>query len=323
MPMQILKYNATGTLQWTYNTPYDTSNVWLGTFAVDNAGNSYVTAGSVAKIHKISPSGTFQLNNSNPGGMLAEFWAIAFNCDETSLVIGGTGGTILQTNAVIYEISTSNLTVIDQQFVSNGSNTSFPPNLEEVRSITSSKNGKYYFMTQDTMGYMNDFFNLCPNGTTSFYKRNHGASWGYKLENYRYDNSGICALAADPYHLFINRGNKIEKRTLPDCFFIQDNTIPGGQYNTLFPSGHSVGNSGIAIDQCGNVYVGSTTGVVKFDNGLIQQAFYPTNFTVYDLEINTNGELIAVGGTGTSTSSTRSGCIRSFAIGACAPQTST
>ena len=50
--MQILKYNSAGTLQWTYNTPYDTSNVWLGTFAVDNLGNSYVTAGSTAQIQK-------------------------------------------------------------------------------------------------------------------------------------------------------------------------------------------------------------------------------------------------------------------------------
>lgn len=325
MPMQILKYNASGTLQWTYNTPYDTSNVWLGTFAVDNAGNSYVTAGSVAQIQKISPTGALLLNNANPGGILssAEFWTIAFNCDESSLVIGGTGGALLQLDAVIYNVNTSNLNITNQQFISNGPTTSIPPNVEEVRSITSAKNGKYYFMTQDTMGYVNDNFTLCPTGTTSFFKMNHGAGWGYKLENYRYDNSGICALAADQNHLYFNRGNKIEKRSLQDCSFIQDNTIPGGQYNSVFLGGYTVGNSGIAIDQCGNIYVGSTTGVVKYDQLLIQQAFYPTTFAVYDLEINTNGELIAVGGTGTSTSSTRSGAIRSIAVGACAPIAST
>ncbi len=325
MPMQILKYNATGTLQWTYNTPYDTSNVWLGTFAVDNVGNSYVTAGSVAQIQKISPSGTLLLNNASPGGILssAEFWTIAFNCDETSLVIGGTGGALLQLDAVIYNVNTSTLNITNQQFISNGPTTSIPPNVEEVRSITSAKNGKYYFMTQDTLGYVNDNFTLCPNGTSSFFKMNHGAGWGYKLENYRYDNAGICALAADQYHLFINRGNKIEKRSLQNCAFIQDNTIPGGQYNSVFLGGYTVGNSGIAIDQCGNIYVGSTTGVVKYDQLLIQQAFYPTTFAVYDIEINTNGEVIAVGGTGTSTSSTRSGAVRSIAVGACQPISTT
>ena len=321
MPMQILKYNAAGTLQWTYNTPYDTSNVWLGTFAVDNVGNSYVTAGSVAQIQKISPAGALLLNNASPGGILssAEFWTIAFNCDETSLVIGGTGGALLQIDAVIYNVNTSTLNITNQQFISNGPTFSFPPDLEEVRAITSAKNGKYYFMTQDTMGFVNDNFTLCPTGTTSFFKMNHGAGWGYKLENYRYDNSGICALAADQDHLYVNRGNKIEKRNLQNCAFIQDNAIPGGQYSSVFLGGYTVGNSGIAIDQCGNIYVGSTTGVVKYDQLLIQQAFYPTTFAVYDVEINTNGEIIAVGGTGTSSSGTRSGAVRSIAVGACAP----
>ncbi len=321
MPMQILKYNAAGTLQWTYNTPYDTSNVWLGTFAVDNVGNSYVTAGSVAQIQKISPAGALLLNNASPGGILssAEFWTIAFNCDETSLVIGGTGGALLQIDAVIYNVNTSTLNITNQQFISNGPTFSFPPDLEEVRAITSAKNGKYYFMTQDTMGFVNDNFTLCPTGTTSFFKMNHGAGWGYKLENYRYDNSGICALAADQDHLYVNRGNKIEKRNLQNCAIIQDNTIPGGQYSSVFLGGYTVGNSGIAIDQCGNIYVGSTTGIVKYDQLLIQQAFYPTTFAVYDVEINTNGEIIAVGGTGTSSSGTRSGAVHSIAVGACAP----
>ena len=321
MPLQILKYSPSGNLLWTYSTPYDTSNVWLGTFAVDDAGNSYVTAGSVAQIQKINPSGTLLVDNPNPGGVLssAEFWTIAFNCDQTKLVIGGTGGALLQLDAVIYDVNPTSLNVVAQQFISSGPTTSFPPNIEEVRAITAAPNGKYYFMTQDTIGYINDDFNWCPSGSGGFFKTNHGKDWAYKLENYRYDNAGICALATNEYHLFFNRGNKIEKREFQNCFFVQDNTIPGGQYNTIFPSGHSVGNSGIAIDQCGNIFVGSTTGVYKFDSGLIQQAFYPTNFAVYDVEINSNGEILACGGTGTSTSGTRTGAIRSLGVGACAP----
>ncbi|MCS7073824.1 MAG: hypothetical protein NZ108_05100, partial [Bacteroidia bacterium] len=57
MPMQLLKYNNSGVLQWTFNTPYDTSYGWLGTFATDNAGNSYVTNGSVAEIIKVNTNG--------------------------------------------------------------------------------------------------------------------------------------------------------------------------------------------------------------------------------------------------------------------------
>lgn len=321
MPMQILKYNSAGTLLWTYSTPYDTSNVWLGTFAVDNIGNSYVTAGSVAQIQKISPAGALLVSNPSPGGILssAEFWTIAFNCDETGLVIGGTGGALLQLDAVVYNVNTTTLNISNQQFISNGPTAAFPPNLEEVRCIAAAPNGRYYFMTHDTIGYLSDNFGGCPSGSSNFYKGPHGANWGYKCENFRYDNAGIQTLAIDTDHIYMHRGNEIQKRNLQDGSFIQSNVIPGGQYNTLFPSGRSVGSAGIAIDQCGNIYVGSTTGVVKYDGLLIQQAFYPTSFAVYDLEINTNGELLVSGGTGTSTTGTRTGAIRSMAIGACAP----
>ena len=321
MPMQILKYNSSGALLWTYNTPYDTSNVWLGTFAVDNIGNSYVTAGSVAQIQKISPAGALLVNNPNPGGILssAEFWTIAFNCDETGLVIGGTGGALLQLDAVVYNVNTNTLNISNQQFISNGPTTSIPPNLEEVRAITSAPNGKYYFMTHDTIGYLSDNFGGCPSGSSNFYKGPHGAGWGYKCENFRYDNAGIHALATTANHLYMHRGNQIQKRSLQDGSLIQSNTIPGGQFASVFLGGNQTGCAGIATDACGNIYVGSTTGVVKYDELLIQQAFYPTSFVVYDIEINTNGELLVSGGTGTSTTGTRTGAIRSMAIGACAP----
>lgn len=321
MPMQILKYSATGTLLWTYSTPYDTSNVWLGTFAVDNAGNSYVTAGSVAQIQKISPAGALLVNNPSPGGILssAEFWTIAFNCDETGLVIGGTGGALFQLDAVVYNVNTTTLNISNQQFISNGPTTSIPPNLEEVRAITSAPNGKYYFMTHDTIGYLSDNFGGCPTGSSSFYKGPHGAGWGYKCENFRYDNAGINALATTANHLYMHRGNEIQKRSLQDGSLIQSNAIPGGQFASVFLGGNQTGCAGIAIDACGNIYVGSTTGVVKYDELLIQQAFFPTSFAVYDIEINTNGELLVSGGTGTSTASTRTGAIRSVAVGACAP----
>ena len=32
-PLQLIKYNSAGAIQWTYNTPYDTSS-WLGTFTM-------------------------------------------------------------------------------------------------------------------------------------------------------------------------------------------------------------------------------------------------------------------------------------------------
>ena len=74
--------------------------------AVDNLGNSYVTAGSTAAIQKISPAGALVWNNANPGGLFSndEFWSISFNCDQSMLVVGGTGGSGLNLTASIYNI---------------------------------------------------------------------------------------------------------------------------------------------------------------------------------------------------------------------------
>ena len=328
MPMQVLKYNPTGTLQWTYNTPYDTSNVWLGTFATDLIGNTYVTAGSTAQIQKIGPGGGpgTLWNNTSPGGIIssAEFWNISFNCDQTKLVIGGTGGAILALDARIYNVDVNTGNISAQQQVSIGPMFSFPPNLEEVRSITAAPNGKYYFLTHDTIGYINSNINLCPINSTSFVKTSHGVNFGYKCENYRYDNSGIMAIRADANFVYVHTGTQLQKRSLSTLAIIATVTIPGGQFNTGFGGG-SVSNSGIDIDNCGNIYVGSTTGVYKFNASLVQQgSLLPTPFKVYDVVVNSAGEIVAVGGTGDYNSSNRSGGVQSFsAAGACLPLTTT
>ena len=153
MPMQLLKYNSAGVLQWTYNTPYDTSSVWLGTLAVDNGGNSFVTAGSIAAIQKINAAGGLVWDNPNPGGLFSndEFWSISFNCDQTKLVVGGTGGGGLNLLASIYDIDVASGNVLSSANVASGNAFGIPPSIQEVRAICASPNGKYYFMTQDTV----------------------------------------------------------------------------------------------------------------------------------------------------------------------------
>lgn len=323
MPMQLLKYNAAGTLQWTYNTPYDTSNVWLGTLAVDNLGNSYVTAGSTAAIQKISPAGALVWNNANPGGLFSndEFWSISFNCDQSMLVVGGTGGSGLNLTASIYNIDITTGNVISSADVAQGSTFGIPPSVQEVRAICASPNGKFYFMTQDTVGAFNQNFNAC-NGAPLFYKIDNSYDLGYKCENYRYDNAGICAIKANNSFYYTQNGVNVVKRNLQTGAILITSSIPGGA-NTTALGDFSVSNSGIDIDNCGNVYVGSSTGVVKFDANLAQLATYPTTYKVYDVHVTTAGDVVAVGSTGTSSSNVRTGYIQTFAAGACAPMSST
>lgn len=326
MPMQILKYSSTGALQWTYNTPYDTSNVWLGTMATDLLGNTYVTAGSTAQIQKINTAGTVVWNNPSPGGIFssAEFWTISFNCDQTKLVIGGTGGLLLDLEAVIYDVNVNTGNITAQESVAVGPLTGIPPNIQEVRAVSAAPNGKYYFLVHDSLGYINDNFSLCPNGSSSLFKITNGIDFGYKCEDFRYDNAGICAIKADANALYVNTGAQLQKRSLSTGAIVSSVAIPSGALNTDFFGSKSVSNSGIDIDNCGNIYVGSTNGIYKFNSSLVQQASYATSFKVYDLVVSTAGDVIAVGGTGDYNSSSRSGGIQSFsAAGACLPLTST
>jgi gliding motility-associated-like protein len=96
-------------------------------------------------------------------------------------------------------------------------------------------------------------------------------------------------------------------------------TIPGGAYTLTLGQGQ-VSNSGIDIDSCGNVYVGSINEVVKYDANLNQITTYPTssNFNVYDVQVSPNGNIIAAGSTGNDNSGARTGYVETFAAGACA-----
>ena len=318
-PMQILKYSPTGSLLWTYSTPYDTANVWLGTFAVDNAGNSYVTAGSSAQIQKVSPAGSVVWNNNSPGGIftLTEFWTIAFNCDQTKLVIGGTSGSFTPVPCV-YDVNMSNGNIISSQDVTGGGNLGgFPPNTPEVRAINSTVNGKYYFMTHDSIGYISDNLSFCP-GETGPFRVANGYNMSYKCENFRYDNSGIEAIAYYNGFVFVNRGDRLDKRDFNTGAILQSVSIPNGGWSASLGQ-YQTQNSGISIDNCGNIYVGSKTGVYAFNQSLTQIGSYSTSFSVYDVEVNTNGEIIACGGSGNSSSSSRSGGVQTFAASACSP----
>ena len=317
-PMQLIKYNAAGAIQWTYNTPYDTT-AWLGTFATDNAGNSYVTQGSVAQIVKVSTAGAVVWNNTSPGGVFGstEFWNITFNCDQTKLVIGGTGG-FVPPLPYIYEMNMATGNVVSSLQVTPGA---LIPT-QEVRSIAPCGNGRYYFLTHDTIGYINQNFNACSTPASAIHKATNNYSFGYKCENFRYDNTGIMAIKANTSFVYVNRGDRLDKRNLNTSAIISSVAIPGGGYSTGF-GGNSVQNSGIDIDDCGNVYVGSKNAVIKFDANLNQLASYPTTYNVYDVHVTAGGNIIACGSTGNSGTSSRSGTIEHINAGACATITLT
>jgi gliding motility-associated-like protein len=320
MPLQLIKYNSAGVQQWIYNTPYDTTS-WLGTFATDNAGNSYVTNGSSAAIVKVTTAGAISWNNPSPGGLfsLTEFWNIAFNCDQTKLVIGGTGGT-LNPEPFVYDIDVNTGNVISSiQVTGPGALFGIPPNTNEVRAITATENDKYYFLTHDSIGFISSDLSLCGTSSSPFHIVNDNYNLSYKCENWRYDNTGIEAMAYYDGFVYVNRGTRLDKINATTALVVATTPIPGGGFAASLGQ-NQVQNSGIAIDNCGNIFVGSKTGVYKFNTSLTQLTNFATTFNVYDVAITSTGEVIAAGSTGNSSNASRTGSVQSFAAAACAQQ---
>lgn len=315
MPLTLLKYSPAGALQWTFATAYDTANSWLGGLATDFAGNSFVSNGSSAALQKVSPAGSQIFSVS--GGMNDEYWSLTFNCDQSKLLVGGT---INLLQAGLFDINPNTGSVLNTRAVAS-TTLGFPPEPEEARSLTPSRNARYYYLTHSFIGAIDDSFSPCFNGDPIFYDET-GYSLSYKCENYRPNNGNgpIVAIRANESFVYTVNGSQVHKRSLFDGSILGTASIPGGGTITDFFGSNQIENAGIDLDVCGNVYVGSKNGVYKFDADLNLITSASTNFKVYDVTVNYNGQVIAAGATGTDADVNRTGYVQSLSLNACDPQ---
>lgn len=314
-PMELRKYDAGGNLQWAYVTPWDTNSVWLGTLATDDAGNSFVTSGTSPEIERIDNTGNMVFHN-NGSGLNTEYWTITFNCDKTKLIVGGTGGALLSFEAKIYNININNGNVINSVTVGTQGGGLTPV---EVRSISSSKNAKYIYLTHNEVGAISENIGACPTDDP-YFEVDNGHNLAYKCENYlpaTQNGGGLKALIANDNFIYTHSGDEIHQRDLNTGALINTVSIPGGNANNGF-GGYVVHNSGLDVDECGNVYAGSDNGVAMFDANLNLLNQQNTGFSVYDVSVNSNGEVLAVGAQQDNGSTNRNGRIESVNFGACA-----
>jgi hypothetical protein len=305
-PMKLQKYNSAGALQWTYNTPWDSANYWIGTMITEPiSGDCFITAGTDPRIQRISTAGSMDWNAN--GGAFDEYWKFSFNCDNTRLFLGGTrltlGGALIEGYGYVFEIDMNNgaqLNNVEVASVSPGP-LGLVNNPNEVRAMCPSPNGNYYYMTLDTIGRFDE--NL-----TLGYQDNHGYGFSYQVAGYGVTNQSINAMAATTDYLYTLDGSTLDKRNIVDGSIIISVPIPNGQ-TTNELGFNSVENGGLELDSCGNVYVGSTTGVYKFDENLVQLAFQSTPGRVYDVDVNSAGEVVACG----------QGFLASLNLAPCAP----
>jgi len=318
--MQLKKYSSTGAPIWTYDTPWDTSSVWLGTLATDDNGTSYITSGVSPEIERINTSGGMDWHATGLNSS-CEYWSITFNCDKTKLIVGGTynsGMLSLTFYSAIYDIDINNGNVLGYTTFNqvNGAGVgNFPI---EVRGICAAKNSKYLYVTHQDVGLISQNFGQCPNARPVFQVDN-SHHYAYKCENYlpeTQNGGGLKAITANDQYFYTHTGDKIYKRSFADGSVITSVNLPGGSASSSL--GIVVNDCGLDVDDCGNVYAGSSDRVVKYDADLnfISEATLP--FTVYDVSVNNNGEVIAAGAVSdNSNTGNRQGKVQAVNMGAC------
>ena len=290
-PYKLQKYDPTGALQWTFTNGWDSSTYWCGTLIVDRAGNSYITAGSTAEITKVNTAGNQVWTNS--GGFADEYWSMAFNCDESELVVGGTrltGIPFPNGSGRAYNINLNNGSVINSIKVASAIPGFFFNDPNEIRSVCASPNGNYYFLTLDTIG------SLAPALASINWEAQSGYRFAYGSPDYGFTPQGQSMIRATVTHIYTSNGDSIVMRDINTGTITAGATIPGGGHSSnLLVPGTLPKNGGLVIDSCGNVFVGSQSNVTMFDANLNFISSTSTPGAVYDVAIGINGDVLACG----------------------------
>ena len=324
--MELKKINSGGSVVWTYVTPWDTlmetgNGGWLGTLATDFGGNSYITMGTSPEIEKINNSGGVDWHQN--GGSMDEYWSITFNCDKTKLIVGGTHlifGLPIDAYARIFEIDVNSGNVLTTVDVHHGVSSGFGGMPIEVRSISSSRNAKYAFLTHEEVGIINQNLGSCPSSLPTFAVDNQD-HLGYKCETFlgvEQNGGGLKAIIANDNFIFTHVGDVIKKWDIFTGALLATAAIPGGSSSSSLGS-KVVDNTGLDVDDNGLVYVGSGDRVLQYDENLniLQQITTDNNFTVYDVSVGSSGELVACGAIYDASNSTnRYGKVQSFNMSA-------
>ncbi|PCJ23337.1 MAG: hypothetical protein COA97_11825 [Flavobacteriales bacterium] len=324
-PIELKKYNSAGVLQWTYVTPFDTiGGDWLGTLTTDDQGNSYISQGTSPQLERIDNSGNmiWHSNGNLVSNPLTEYWSITFNQDTTQLVVGGTSGTIfpLEVYSTIFNINISDGSDISNFTFALKTNIGPPPNTpEEIRSIAVSLCNQYIYLTHDSIGSIDQDFDTHPTTARTFQVGNQH-NLAYKAENFfpqQQNGAPLKALIINDNYIYTHTGDSIHQWDLNGTL-LNSVSLPNGISTTEVATGDLIlNNAGLDVDSCNNVYAGSSDRVVKFDENLNFLTQVNVSFIVHDLNVNSNGEVIAVGAQFNNTQSSRNGKMEAINMNTC------
>lgn len=280
-PYVLRKYDPSGTPLWTYT---GLSGTWTGDLVTDKQGNSYVNNCS-KQIHKVDASGSpvWQNNNSSVNNIMDEIFCLRLNVTETALI--GTGANNVPRAARI-DINTGAITAITN--IGTSSST------DEVRWAAVAPNGNYYGLSvrpanSSTPSRLVGFTSTALSNIFDTQSGHTQPGWNSTLNywpKYAMGYSGENPIVTSCTHIYTFDGYRLCKADITTGNFVALVTVGAGDEGK---------NSGIAIDSCENLYVGTLTHIYKYDKNLNFLGSAPTPSDVYDVAIGPGNEIYATG----------------------------
>lgn len=289
----VQQYSPAGSLNWTYKlSQYSTSGTFdVADMVCDKAGNTYIAspynfASSPDQWAMVSlyPNGTLRyFNSTDTNSNIFETWNLAYSCTYSTLIQSGAPGPYIAQLSTVNQLNGNLNTVVSDSSIGNFYAGCF------------ASNGYYYALGFDSVTYPAPV----PGNLLACYDISSGTPsllWkinsGYNFFDHEYQfplKVPANSMASGCNYLYTSDGDTLNQRKLTDGSIINTVIVPGGS-----KAEYSV-NSGVAVDNCGNVYIGSLNAVYVYDENLNPLGSYTgLPGIVLDVKYN-NGLLTACG----------------------------
>jgi gliding motility-associated-like protein len=281
-PYVVKKYNNVGTLQWTFSTM---ANGYYGDFCLEpGTGNIFCVYGPWGDYCiKVSSAGALMWNVNSGNTYSREIYRVFYNPVALNLSIIGMNMPTTQTPMALN---------IDPSNGAYSAPVMHPTcTYGETRGMCVDANGDIYAEVWNSVGSPNPAADNLIWHLNSGLTNLNSVQDGYLLDEVDpsqtdswFSGYNGMAVGCDLYSFDGITLKRWDKNTLA---LLGSVTIPGGvEYNT----------SGLCVDACGNVYVGSPAGVREYDSGLNYLTMQATSGPVYDVCMGLGvGEVLACG----------------------------
>jgi gliding motility-associated-like protein len=288
-PYELKKFNASGTLIWTYATSsfYLSGLTFYGDMAIDPSGNVYLSNGccenDIIKLNGTTLSVVWTTTASEP-------WRLAFDKANNRLIVGGF---IAMSGDNVESLNATNGLMVNSATIIGAINAA------EIRSMAMTPAGKVLLLHVSPYGSTTtnsislNSANLINQyvAPSNYMLDELGAFYAVNEYTMTVCTSpecfhGINAIATTNSCFYTYDGSVIYKRNINTGAILGNVTVPGAISQQV---------SGIAVDSCGNVYAGTLTGIVQYDSSLVYMSTNTIGKEVYDIIVGSNSEMIACG----------------------------